>query len=118
MDHATRQRPSRALLLAPALVALAALGMACPARAAVDSHANAAAAQGLETDVARLEQAFWICDYLATTQDLQATPYATCRFVTEQLRKEKFGDDLDRLLDWWRVNKEAEHGKLRAQQSG
>ena len=68
--------------------------------------------QGEETDMARLERAFWACDYVATTQGIQATPAATCRYVTEQLKQQKFGGSFGQLLEWWRANKPAEHRRI------
>jgi hypothetical protein len=65
-----------------------------------------------EAELARLENAFWACDYVATTQGIQATPAATCRYVTEQLKQVKFGGSFQQFLDWWRANKAAEHRRM------
>ena len=69
-------------------------------------------AQAEEAPLAKLEDAFWACDYVATTQGIQATPAATCRYVTEQLKQVKFGGSFQQFLDWWRANKAAEHRRM------
>ena len=63
-------------------------------------------------EVARLESAFWACDYVATTRGIQATPIAACRHATEELKRQKFGGSFNRLVEWWRDNKAAEHRRL------
>jgi hypothetical protein len=61
---------------------------------------------------AELEAAFWACDYVATTRGVSATPIAACRHAMESLKREKFGGSYPALLEWWRVNKAAEHLKM------
>ena len=68
--------------------------------------------QAEETDMERLERAFWACDYVATTQGIQATPAAVCRYVTEELKQQRFGGSFGQLLEWWRANKSAEHRRI------
>lgn len=70
------------------------------------------AADAPEGGVEQLEKAFWVCDYVATTEGVLAAPLAACRFVNEELMRLKFAGDLDALLHWWRENKAAEHLKL------
>ena len=65
-----------------------------------------------EAELARLENAFWACDYVATTHGVQATPAATCRYVTETLKQVKFGGSFQQFLDWWRANKPEEHRRM------
>jgi hypothetical protein len=68
--------------------------------------------QAEETDIQRLERAFWACDYVATTQGIQATPAAVCRYVTEELKQQKFSGSFGQMLEWWRANKPAEHRRI------
>lgn len=77
-------------------------------RAAAEPQAPASQAVA----IAHLEAAFWICDYVATTRGVRATPIAACRYATEALKREKFGGSFAALLAWWRDNKAAEHGRL------
>ena len=57
-----------------------------------------------------LENAFWVCDYLATTQG--ATDTSTCAAVYEELKDRKFAGDFDALVSWWRQNKVAQHQSI------
>lgn len=59
-----------------------------------------------------LERAFWVCDYLSTTQ--RVSDVGTCSAVSEALKGRKFAGDLDGLLAWWRQHKVAEHRKIAA----
>jgi|RhiMethySRZTD1v2_1073278.scaffolds.fasta_scaffold668180_2 hypothetical protein len=74
---------------------------------------SAAVAQQL-MPIERLEQAFWACDYTATTRGIFATSIEHCTAVTDGLKNAKFGGDFHALLAWWRENKPAEHGRLKA----
>ena len=60
----------------------------------------------------QLERAFWVCDYVATTRGLHATPAELCGAVTDELRNEKFGGSYPEMIAWWRQNKPVEHEKL------
>ncbi|MGE5523138.1 MAG: hypothetical protein ACM3SS_05430 [Rhodospirillaceae bacterium] len=62
--------------------------------------------------IALLEQAFWRCDYVATTHGVDATPIAACSASYVALRDEKFSGSFHDLLAWWSANKEREHRKL------
>lgn len=62
--------------------------------------------------LAELERAFWYCDYVATTKGVLAAPMAACRFATEQLMKAKFDGDFNALVQWWTLNKPAEHRRM------
>ncbi len=64
-----------------------------------------------------VESAFWICDYVATTKGVHFTPVHHCAAVTEELKQKKFGGDFEQMLNWWRNNKVAEHGKLAAKEN-
>jgi hypothetical protein len=63
---------------------------------------------------AELEDIFWHCDYVATTQGMDATPVRECAAATRELRRVKFDGSFHRLLAWWRENKSVEHDKRRA----
>jgi hypothetical protein len=63
---------------------------------------------------ATLEQAFWLCDYVATKRGIDATPIAACTAVYAELRDARFSGDFEQLLAWWRENKNAEHQKMEA----
>lgn len=92
---------------------VAALALAPPAARAEQSPAPLPPpTQAAEADMERLERAFWACDYVATTQGIQATPAAVRRYVTEELKQRRFGGSFGRLLDWWRANKAAEHRRI------
>ena len=57
--------------------------------------------------LADLENAFWVCDYLATTRG--GGDVSACTTVYEALKERKFAGDFDRLVAWWRQNKVAQH---------
>ena len=85
-------------------------GCAAAPRATQAAAEPAATAESVA--IADLEAAFWICDYVATTHGVRATPIAACRYATESLKREKFGGSFAAMLAWWRDNKAAEHGRL------
>lgn len=89
--------------------ALAACGAALASGEAVPLPPAPAAE---DAEMARLERAFWACDYVATTEGIGATPAAACRYVTEELKQQKFGGSFNRFLEWWRANKPAEHRRM------
>ena len=64
--------------------------------------------------MADLEQAFWICDYTASTRGVHATPVEMCSAVTDELKQQKFGGDFGEMLEWWRQKKPVEHNRLQA----
>jgi hypothetical protein len=64
--------------------------------------------------VAALEQGFWLCDYVATSKGVYATPIVECSAIMDRLQSRKFGGDYEELLAWWRENKPVEHERLRA----
>ena len=82
--------------------------------AAVDPPAphGAATEDSPPFTVAQLERTFWVCDYLATTEGVHGAHIVTCRYATDELKKQKFGGSFRELLQWWRENKVAEHRKL------
>ena len=64
-------------------------------------------------DLAALENAFWYCDYVATTRGVLAAPIAACQFATNELKARKFGGRSSELEAWWRENKAVEHERQR-----
>ena len=54
-----------------------------------------------------LEDALWVCDYLATTRG--SSDIATFTAVYESLKDRKFAGDFDALVSWLRQNKVAQH---------
>ena len=62
--------------------------------------------------LADLETAFWVCDYIATTRGVEATPIALCGAVYDELKTVKFSGDFSALLHWWKQNKRVEHLKI------
>ena len=59
-----------------------------------------------------LERLFWMCDYAATAGTLQDNEIEMCGAAIEQVKVARFDGDYDKLLAWWRLNKEAEHQAL------
>jgi hypothetical protein len=83
--------------------------------AAEDEAPQAPTATAIEdAPLAQLERAFWLCDYVATTEGVTATPRHACRSVTEEVKRRKFGGGFRPFLDWWRENKDAEYARVRA----
>lgn len=96
------------LLAAAAIGAASSMVLADPQWGPVRNGTTEAA----EPRAATLEGAFWVCDYVATTKGVHFTPVHHCVAVTEELKQKKFGGDFEQMLNWWRNNKVAEHGKL------
>jgi len=59
-----------------------------------------------------IEDAFWVCDYVATTRG--ASEIAACTAVYEAIKDQKFAGDFDALVSWWRQNKTAQHQNIAA----
>src|SRR5262245_56695133 len=59
-----------------------------------------------------LEDAFWACDYIATTRGTAAAPGATCTAVYEEFKARKFDGDFQGLLAWWQANKPEAHARI------
>ena len=59
-----------------------------------------------------LEKTFWMCDHAAAKGMIDVNQAAVCGAVTDELRREKFDGDFEKLLAWWRLNKVVEHQKL------
>ncbi|HVG04046.1 MAG TPA: hypothetical protein VM937_03810 [Burkholderiaceae bacterium] len=59
-----------------------------------------------------LEKLFWMCDYAATVSTLELHELEMCGAVIKQLRLATFGGDFDEWIEWYGLNKEAEHEAL------
>jgi hypothetical protein len=64
------------------------------------------------SQLADVEQLFWVCDYVATTRGVDAAPVDACSAATEELKNVKFEGDFMALLSWWRDNKPEQHARL------
>jgi hypothetical protein len=97
-----------------ALRAAVLLAMACTAGFALAQDVvPPLPASGIEeASLAELEDAFWVCDYIATTRGVTAAPRAACRSVTEEVKKRKFGGDFERFVAWWRDNKVEQYARV------
>ena len=62
-----------------------------------------------------LENAFWACDYAATTRGVLGAEGAKCGEIYEDVKRRKFRGDFRALLVWWQRNKAAEHQLLAAE---
>ncbi|MBX3674801.1 MAG: hypothetical protein K8F93_02585 [Burkholderiales bacterium] len=91
--------------LAGAVLAIS-IGTAC----ATPERPEVSAAEAAE--IAALEQAFWYCDYAATTEGVLATPMAACQHATNELKARKFGGSFRAMTAWWQQRKQAEHERL------
>jgi hypothetical protein len=61
--------------------------------------------------LADIEEAFWMCDYIATTRGRTAD-VERCGAVYDALRARKFGGDFDQLVLWWSRHKAAQHERM------
>ena len=59
-----------------------------------------------------LEDAFWACDYVATTRGTSATPTEFCAAIYDEVKARKFDGDFEKLLAWWQANKGVAHQEL------
>jgi len=64
--------------------------------------------------LADLENAFWVCDYTATTSRAAELDVTACVAVYDAMKERKFGGDFHKLLAWWQQNKVARHDALAA----
>ena len=87
--------------------------LGCVAGTSAQQPQNAVSASATELvsiRVTDLESAFWVCDYLATTRGV--SDIGTCTAIYDALKERKFAGDFDRLVDWWRQNKVAQHQRV------
>jgi len=59
-----------------------------------------------------LEKAFWVCDYVGTTEGVSAAPVAACSAITDALKNERFNGDFAQMVKWWEEHKRARHEEL------
>jgi hypothetical protein len=123
---AKRRQPAQvgsapAAMIVASLLVAAAVAFQSPAHSTpldVGTPAEAAAAVAATkghhsaAKIAELEKGFWICDYLGTTRGTEGPHGVACGANFEELKQAKFGGDFDALVDWWRVNKSAQHAAL------
>ncbi|MGZ8992611.1 MAG: hypothetical protein ACXW16_01210 [Burkholderiaceae bacterium] len=111
----------RAALIIGSLLVAAAVSFQSPAHSTpldVGTPAEAAAAlaatngHGSAAKIAELEKGFWVCDYIGTTRGTEGPYGVTCGANFEELKQTKFGGDFDALVQWWSVNKAAQHAAL------
>jgi hypothetical protein len=62
--------------------------------------------------LADLEDAFWVCDFVATKHGVAKTDTDACGTICSGLKGRKFGWDFAELLRWWKENKAARHERL------
>ena len=123
---AKRRQPAQlgsapASMIVASLLVAAAVAFQSPAHSTpldVGTPAEAAAALAATkghdsaSKIAELEKGFWVCDYLGTTRGTEGSYGVTCGANFEELKQTKFGGDFDALVQWWRVNKAAQHAAL------
>jgi hypothetical protein len=82
--------------------------------AATERTLTIAAPEARMTNVklAELEKTFWLCDHAATRRGVDPELGMMCVGATEELKREKFGGDAEKMLAWWQRNKVAQHRKL------
>ena len=110
-----------ATLIIGSLLFAVAVSFQSPARSTpldVGTPAEVAAAvaatkgHGAAARIAELEKGLWICDYLGTKRGVDLAQGNECVANYEELKQAKFGGDFDALVQWWRVNKAAQHAAL------
>lgn len=104
------RRSSAAHTMAASLLVTLTTGLA-----AVATAQDKVASPGLIRTADRiraLEEAFWRCDYTATTRGIGATPMEICSDVYTALKDSKFSGSFTDLLAWWSSNKEPQHRRL------
>jgi hypothetical protein len=92
-------------------VTLALICNSVDARARDRREASSAPVALAHVTLADIEDAFWTCDYVATTRgpvgDLER-----CSAVYDALKELKFGGDFGQLVLWWSRHKLAEHARI------
>jgi hypothetical protein len=76
--------------------------------AATTAHAASDGVRSAALTTDKLKSAYLDCESRATTEFLDAGDAANCSVVYEELKQRVFGGDLDRLLAWWRSQRDAE----------
>lgn len=90
------------------------LGSAHAGEPLVDKHdfLNDVALPSFERKTVELEAVFWMCDYALSVGDLDVAQAEQCEAVKEQLKRDKFVGDSEKLLAWWRLNKDVAYRQL------
>ena len=110
-----------AAMIVGALLVAAAISFTSPAHSTpldvgtpAEASAALAATKGHDSasKIAELEKGYWVCEYLGTTRGVEGSYGVTCGANFEELKKTTFGGDFDALVQWWRVNKAAQHKAL------
>lgn len=83
------------------LVALIPLGLSASV-----AFAQAGTNKLASASIDELKQVYLACDRTASRQVLDMASAAYCSSVAEALQKRAFDDNFDRLLAWWRAEKE------------
>ena len=110
-----RQDRSSRLTKAAAVSALAAALVAGGASAEQSNGAHSVPPVEVSSaDLADLEGAFWVCDYVATVRGTANVDVTACTAVYDAMKERKFGGDFDKLLTWWQQNKVVRHDALAA----
>ncbi|MCU0897658.1 MAG: hypothetical protein MUC55_09160 [Burkholderiales bacterium] len=107
-DHFSPKRRNVLRRSAAAGVLIAAAGLGAVAHAEPGTEPSARPSP----DLATLERAFWMCDHAATTRGVDGDTAQLCVVVTDEFKQARFGGDFERLLEWWRQHKPAEHARL------
>lgn len=111
--HPRRRANVRAVASIALAVAIGSLPVAHSAQPGTDApHAARPATAGQAP--AQQERAFWLCDYASTHRAFDTGDAMGCSTITEALKREKFGGNLDAMLAWWRQGRSAAHRMLEA----
>ncbi len=109
----------RALAVAVVTHSTGGLGSVYAGEPLADEHdfLNDVASPSFERRTVELEELFWMCDYASSVGDLDVAQAEQCEAVKEHLKRDKFVGDSEKLLAWWRLNKDVAHRKLAAVRS-
>jgi hypothetical protein len=77
------------------------------ALSATVAFAQAGTSKLASAQIDELKQVYLACDRTASRQPLDMALAAYCSTVAEVLQKRAFDDNFDRLLAWWRAEKES-----------
>jgi hypothetical protein len=59
--------------------------------------------------LAEMEKAYWDCEFAAEQGILDSSDAGNCSEVYERLNAEKFDNNFQRFLEWWKANKGREY---------
>jgi len=76
------------------------------------AFAQAASDRLAAVPIDELKRVYLACDRAASQQLLDSDTAAHCSFAGEALQQRAFEGSFDRLLAWWRAEKDAASGKL------